>query len=124
MSYDVGLRVVSVERLNRRLYLRLADVAVVVEHLALQVGHVDGIEVHQSYCPHSGECEVYRYRRPQPSGAYDQRLCIDQFPLSDAAHLGHDDVAAVPSHLVGSQGPDRCSCHYVPPILDCSLVAP
>ena len=102
MRNYISLWIVGVESLDCRLHLRLADVAVVVEHLALEVGNVNSVEVDESYRPHSGEGQVDRYRRSQTARSDDQRLCVYQLSLSNAAHLGHDDVAAVPSHLVGS----------------------
>ena len=100
----LGLRVVGVQGLNCRLDLWLADVAVVVEHLTLEIRHVNVVEVDDPDGTDSGQRQVDRNWRAESACAYDQDLRVDQLALSRAADLRHDDVAAVPPHLVRSQG--------------------
>ena len=58
MRLDVDVRVVGEERFLRRFDLRSTDIPVLVEYLALQVGEVDGVVLHDADGAHSGQREV------------------------------------------------------------------
>ena len=102
MEDHVDVGVVREEGLLRRLDLGAADVVVLVEDLALEVGAVDDVEVDETDRADAGEGEVEGDGGAEPAGADDEDLRLDDLALPDAGDLGHDEVAAVAlDHLRG-----------------------
>ena len=100
----VHVRIVCEERLPGRFYLGFPHVVVKVQYLPLEVGKVDGVEVDDPDGADARKRQVDRYRRPQSTGADNQHLRVQELALSSAAHLGHDDMTAIPLDLVRGQG--------------------
>src|SRR3972149_3083333 len=100
---DLDVRVVGLQRLLGREHLRLADVLVLVEDLALQVREVDEVEVDDADGADAGEGQVESDGRAEGAGADDEHLRVDDLALTDAADLGHDDVPRVARHLLRRQ---------------------
>ena len=80
--------------------LRLADVVVLVQDLALQVRQVDDVEVDDADRADAREREVERDRRAKPARADDQHLRTQDLALTGRPNLLHDDVARVAVHLL------------------------
>ena len=72
-----------------------ADVLGAVNHLPLQVGEIDDIEIDQADAAHSRRCQIHAERRAQAAGADQQHFGLLQFELPFHAYFGHDQVAAV-----------------------------
>ena len=81
-------------------HLRQGDVAVGVEHLALQVGAVDLVVVHQDQPADSRGGQVERGRGPQAARADDQHRGALQRLLARAAYLAQHQVAGVALDLL------------------------
>ena len=64
----------------------------------------DGVEINEPNGIDPGEGQVNGHRRAQASRADDQDLGVQELPLPLATDLRHDDVSAVPLHLIRSQG--------------------
>ena len=91
-------RDVGVERLDRlagRVDLLLADPGRVVDHLALEVGQVDGVEVDDADRADAGRGQVEGSRRAEPAGADHEHLRVEQLRLSLGPDLGDQQVTAV-----------------------------
>ena len=97
------VRVVRVQRVDRRVDLRPAHVLGLVQQLPLQVREVDDVEVDEADRADAGEREVDRHRRAEPAGAHDQHLRVAQLALPDRSDLRHDDVPRVAHRLVGRE---------------------
>ena len=74
-----------------------------VEHLALQVGLVDPVELDQPQPADAGGGEIERQRRAQPAGADQQHPRALEPLLALDPHLGDDQVAAVAAQLGRAQ---------------------
>ena len=103
----IHIGVVRLERFVGGERLGAADVVVLVEDLALEVGDIHGVEVHDADGSHACEREVYGDRRAEPAGAHDEDFGRQQFALPNAADLGHDYVPAVALHLIGRERVER-----------------
>src|SRR3990167_2502777 len=61
------------------------------------------VEVDDPDCADAGEGQVESDGRAEAAGADDEHLRVDDLALTDAADLGHDDVARVARHLLRRQ---------------------
>ena len=66
-----------------------------VNHLALQIGEIDDVEIHQADAADAGGGQIEAERRAEPAGADQQHLGGLEFQLAFHPHLGHDQVARV-----------------------------
>jgi hypothetical protein len=89
----------SFQALARRLELRAADVLGAVEHLPLEVGEVDDVEVDEADVPDAGRGEIQPKRRAEPPGADEQHAGGLELALPAERHVGDDEVTAVPKNL-------------------------
>ena len=84
----------------RRLDLGAAYVADAVQHLALEVGGIDLVEVDDAELPDAGRGQVDGGRAAQPAGADHEHLAVEQLDLPLFAELAKNGVAAVANELV------------------------
>src|SRR6266540_3002154 len=89
------------------LQLGPADVGGAVDDLALQVGGVDLIEVHQADVAYSGRGQVHRVGRAEAAGADQQDVGLLQPLLAVHGHVGNDEMARVAEDLVPRELPRR-----------------
>ncbi len=99
----VDQRVGLGDRLACRLGLRLADVGLAVDHLALQVGLVDLVELRDAEGADPGGGQVEQGRAAETTGADDEHLGVLQSLLTGHPDVGDDQVPAVAAYLVGGQ---------------------
>ena len=71
-----------------------------VNHLALQVGEIDHVEIHQADAADAGGGQIQAERRAEPAGAHQQHLGGLQLQLAFHPHLGDDQVARVAEDFV------------------------
>ena len=100
---DLDERVDLLDRLLGRLGLRLPDVGLAVDDLALQVGLVDDVEVDDAEGADAGGGEVEQRGRAEPAGADDEHLGVLQPLLPGHADVGDDQVPGVAADLVDGQ---------------------
>ena len=86
-----GLR--SSSRSRADFHLERADGGRAVDDLALQVGGIDHVVVHQADAPDAGRRQVQRHRRAQPAGADDQHRGGLQLALAFQPHFRDQQVA-------------------------------
>src|SRR5262249_17316897 len=79
------------------------EVGGAVEHLALQVGEVHHVKIDQPEPADARGGEVQRQGRAEAAGADQQDAAGLEALLALEPDLGHDQVAAVPGHLVPRQ---------------------
>ena len=121
MHHDVHQRVGLGERLLRGDRLGLADVALAVDDLALQVGLVDLVELGDAEGADTGGGEVEQGGAAETTGADDQHLGVLEPLLPGHPDVRDDQVAAVAADLVdgelvsgldqGWQGHELSSAH-------------
>ena len=111
MHHHVHVGIVGVEGILGRHYFGTAHVVVVMQDLALEVGDLHHVEVHDADGAHAGEGQIDGGGRSQAAGADYQDLGVHELALTKTAHLAHDDVPAVTLDLLGSQSP--CLCHLI-----------
>ena len=101
---DVHVGVERAEHLRARLDLGPPDIGRGVEDLALEVGHVDDVAVHQADGADAGRGEVDAPSAsrgpPAPISSTFERRSL---PLALLAHLGQQEVAAVALDLLGGE---------------------
>ena len=100
MQHDLDERVDLLDRLLGADRLRLPDVGLAVDDLALQVGLVDDVEVDDAEGADTGGGEVEQRRRAEAAGTDDEHLGVLQPLLPGHADVGDDQVARVAAHLV------------------------
>ena len=100
---DVDVGVEQRQRLLRGVDLALTDPVDVVQDLALQVRLVDHVHVDDADRADTGRSQVQRGRRSQTAGAEQQDTGAEQLLLALLAHLGQQQVTAVPVALLGGQ---------------------
>jgi hypothetical protein len=66
-----------------------------VEHLPLEVGDVDDIEVDEADVPDASRGEIQPERRAEPPGADEQHAGGLELPLPAERDVGDDEVAAI-----------------------------
>ena len=71
-----------------------------MHHLALQVGHVDGVVVDDPERADPRGSQVQQYRRAEPPGAHAQHPRRQQPVLSFVPDLIEDQVASIAQELV------------------------
>ena len=75
-----------------------------MQHLALEVGQVHHVQVHDADGADTRKGQVDGAGRAETTGADDQGLGLHQGALALGADVAHDNVAAVAFDLFGSQG--------------------
>jgi hypothetical protein len=103
VQHDLDVRIGLGDRLLGRLRLRLPDVGLAVDDLALQVGLVHLVELRDAQGADAGRGEVEQRRAAETAGADDQDLGVLQPALPDHPDVGDDQVAAVTAHLVDGE---------------------
>ena len=73
------------------------------KHLALQIRHVDDVEVDESECADASGREIQRERRAEPARADEQDATALSFRLTVDADVGKDEMPAVSQHLFVGQ---------------------
>ena len=94
----------GIERLETRaprLGLGSADAVGVEQHLALQIGFIDRIEVHQPQGPDTGRSQVQRRGGADATGPDEDHARRLETPLTLGADLGEFQVPAVPPLVRG-----------------------
>lgn len=97
LEADVGVH--RVELFRGRLELGAADVRRVVERLAMEVGEVDGVVVHETDRSDARGREVGDKRAAKPADADAQDASGLEFGLAFGSDLGEEGVAAVTDGL-------------------------
>ena len=75
-----------------------------MDDLALQVGEIDDVKVHDTERAHARCRKIERQRRSQAAGSDTQHARSFQLLLPGHADLGHDQVARVTQDLVVGKG--------------------
>ena len=83
-----------------RIEFLAADVLGPVNHLALEIGEIDHVEIDQADATHAGGGEIQAERRAQAACADQQDLGVFQFQLPVHADFGHDQVARIAQDFV------------------------
>ena len=97
--------------------LLAADVLGEVDHLALQVGEIDDVEIHQADVADAGRGEIEAERCAEAAGADQQDFGGLQLELAFHADFGDDQVARVTENFVFRKRQSRCS-GSTPPAMD------
>ena len=92
---DLHVGVERLDRLLRRLGLRLAEPLGRVDDLALQVGRVDDVVVDDAERPDAGGGQVERGGGAEAARADQQHARVEELDLALLADLGDQQVAAV-----------------------------
>jgi hypothetical protein len=71
-----------------------------VQDLALKVGDIHLVEVHDAEFPDAGGGQVHRDGGAESAGADHQDRTVEELPLTLAADVRQDDVAGVALHLL------------------------
>src|SRR5206468_1205707 len=77
---DIGVQVL--QRLLGRVDLRLPDALAVVQDLPLQVALVNNVRIDDADRAHASRRQIVRRRRPEPAGADDQDLRVEELELA------------------------------------------
>ena len=111
VHHDLDRRIHRGQSIARRFQLPFADVGRVVDHLAVQVARIHGIEIDKTEGADSSRGEIHRRRCAQPSRADAKNSSRFQLALTIDANLRHDQVPAVALHLFTRQfgGVDGCA---------------
>jgi hypothetical protein len=96
-------RVDLLHRTLRALRLGLADVALAVDDLALQVALVDDVEVDDAEGADAGRGQVHQGRRPEAAGTDRQHPGVLEALLPRRGDVRDDQVAAVAHDLCAGQ---------------------
>ena len=99
-SVDLDFRIQVPQAIGCGLCLWTSDVAGAKQNLALQIGRIDHVEIHQADSAHAGRGQVESQRRAQSARADAQHFRLLDLELTFHAHLGHDQVAAVAHHFL------------------------
>ncbi|MNT14077.1 hypothetical protein D3C72_1490690 [compost metagenome] len=109
------------QRLGRRVHLVLADAAIMVQHLALQVGELHPVEIHQGQLADSGHPQILGGGAAQATGADHQHLGLLERLLPLEVE-GLEDYLAVVAQQLGiaedlahSSNPEKGSTVTVSP---------
>ena len=97
--HDLHVGVQIGDRVLGAVDLGHADARRRVHDLALQVGGVDHVGVHQAERADAGGSEIERGRRAEPAGAEQQHPRLEQLLLTLLADLGQEDVPRVAIEL-------------------------
>ena len=98
-TLTVDVRVERLDRALRRLGLGIAQPLGRVDDLALEVGLVHDVVVHDAERAHSRGGQVERRGRAEPAGADQEDPRAEEPQLSFLADLGDQEVAAVAAAL-------------------------
>src|SRR5438477_4255068 len=110
---DLDRGVDRAEVLDGRGDLGAADVGRRMEDLALEVGHVDTVEVDDAELADAGGRQIHRDRGAESAGADHQDRAIQELPLTLAADVRKDDVPRVPLHLLFRKHRRRRRLHAI-----------
>ena len=80
--------------------LRIAEVTLPEERLALEVGFLDGIGIDDGQLPDAGTGQSWDDSTPNAASTDDRNSCFFKPSLPHSAHLRKDDVARVAIELV------------------------
>ena len=100
MPVDLHERIDVEHRFGGGIELLAADVFGAVDHLALQVGVIDHVEIDQADAADAGGGEVEAQGRAEAAGADQADVGVLQLELPFHADFGHDQVAAIAQDLV------------------------
>jgi hypothetical protein len=103
MRLDLDVRIEVADPVTRRFELGMPDVARAVEHLPLQVGDVDDVEIDEAERADSRRREIERGRRPQPARADEQHTRRLDPLLAVEADVRQDEVAAIAVELFAGE---------------------
>ena len=81
-----------------------------MNHLALQIGEVNNIEIDNAERSDAGRSQIERQRRAQTAGADAQHLGLLQLELPLHADFGHDEVPRVAQDLVVAEPSATAFC--------------
>ncbi len=95
-----------------------ADILGEVDHLALEVGEIDDVEIDQADFADAGGGQIEPERRAQAAGADQQHLRGLELLLAFDADLGDDEVARVAEDLVLRERDGRRRGHLAPPAME------
>ena len=95
VDIHLDVRVEIEHALAGRFDLQLADAGGAVDHLALQVGVIHHVVIHQADAPDPGRRQVQRHRRAQPARADDQHRGGFELALPFQPDFGDEQVARV-----------------------------
>jgi hypothetical protein len=101
VTLDHDVRVHRGDALGRHLHLGAADIAGSEEHLAVQVGGVDDVEVDDPEPADTGRGEVLRGRTAQAARTDQQHPRRKQRLLTFESDFGKDQMAAIALVLLG-----------------------
>ncbi len=101
---DVGVGVEGYEFLERALDFGLAEVGCGVEYLALEIGEVDGVVVHDADMSYSSGGEVVCHWGAEASGTDDEDMGRAELMLPLFAEMWEEDVASETFLIVVGQG--------------------
>ena len=101
---DVQKRIDRLQLFGGGVQLLAAHVGSGVDDLALQVGVVHDIEVHDAERAHAGRAQIQRQGRTQSARADAEHPRGFQLELPFHADLGHDQVARVAQNFVVAKG--------------------
>ena len=103
MGIHLYVRIHRLDPFERDLHLGSADVCRAVQHLALQVGGVDPIVVHDADRPNTRGRQILGNRAAEPPGADQQDPGLEQPGLPFDTDLGQAEVAPVAIELIRAQ---------------------
>ena len=98
-GFDACVRVDALDGTRRGLHLRRAHRLQVVDDLALQIGEIHAVVIHQVQIADAGGGEIQRRRRTQAAQPHHQRPCAEQRLLPGDVHLRQHHLPAVAHQL-------------------------
>ena len=105
MDNQCEVRVDRSKPLQGGVNLALTDAGRVVQNLALQVGHIDAVEIGQMQLAHSRGGQVQRHRRAQPAKPDDERTAVFERQLALDIDLLQQNLSAVAQQFqIGQHG--------------------
>ncbi len=97
--FDNAVRVNGGKCLTRRFHLRLTDGGVAVQHLALEIGERDGIEIEQRQPAGARRGQIRRGRAAKTAEAHHQHAGSLQPFLPVKIEIPQDDLPVIAQHL-------------------------
>ena len=115
VQHHIDVGVVGFDVVVGRLHLGPAHIGGMVQHLALQVGQIHHIQIHDADRPHAGQRQIDGARRAQPAGADNQGAGLHQRPLPAGADIAHNDMPAIAFDLFRGKRQGLGSHSKIPP---------
>ena len=103
MQDDLDARVEAVDGFRGGLGLGPADIRGAVEDLALEVGEVHGVEVHDAELADAGGGEIHRDGRAEPARSDAEHAGGANFPLALQPDFGQTQMPRVAADFVAVQ---------------------